>query len=283
MDNILQNILDTYPKLSKKHQILASYILKSTTEVAFMTSVELAKATGVSNATITRFVIALGYSGFNEFQQNIQNNALNHLSSLDQLKNVTQHGDEVFESMLEALTLIPTTYAQRDTNAILEAADLIERSEKVFVTGYQWSKALVESTVYELEKYTDGVYPILENSFANYNLVNENPENSCAIVFAIPRYPTKTIQQIKKFEKLNIPIILFTDEVFPYAKKAKCLFTIQLFGMSLPTVLPLVIIMLIVQEIISRVIINNPKNAQERVEKFEKSAIDKYMSIEELV
>ncbi len=282
MKNILQKLKDEFSTLSKKHQMLASYILQNSTEVAFMTSVELAKAAKVSNATVTRFTITLGFEGFQEFQENIRKNVIKHYSSKDEVGNLAGKGDNVFEAMLEAINLIPSLYTTRDTKTILQAAECIIASEKVLITGYQWCDTLVTYTNYELGKFKKNVHKLVDSSLASYDLIHENPSKTCAIVFALPRYPTNLIEQLKKLKEQNIPIILFTDEIFPYAKNADYLFTIDI-NSSLPTVLPLVMMMLIVQEIISRVIVGDPTRAKQRVAEFESNAHATYKKIEELL
>ncbi len=283
MNNILDRLLGLYPELSKKHQLVANYIFENASDVAFMNLAELARESKVSNATITRFAISLGYEGFPDFQKDIQKSAFNHIPPRNQVDILTSSSDEIFESMLENFAKTQSTYSQRDLQTVIGAAELISKSKKVFITGYQWSKSLVEATSYELRKYTNGVFPVLDNSFANYDLITDKPQKSCAIVFAMPRYPGRTMEHFKHFQKLDIPIILFTDDFFPFKNQAKHLFTIPLFGAATSVVFPQILILAIIQEIISRVIINNPELAKKRSAKFEESAKGKYLSIESLL
>ncbi len=282
MTNILEKLKSEYPHLSKKHQILAGYILKNSTEVAFMTSVELAQAAEVSNATVTRFSTTLGFKGFQEFQDSIRQNAIKHYSSKDEVGNLAGKGDELSDTLLQAINLIPILYTKRDMQKIIEAAECVISSEKVLITGYQWCDTLVTYTSYELSKFKKNVHKLIDESLESYDLIHENPSKTCAIVFALPRYPKNLIDQFKKLQEQNIPIILFTDEVFPYAKNADYLFTVEI-NSSLPTVMPLLMMMLTVQEIISRVVIGDPIRAKQRVTEFEASAKEIYKRLEELL
>ncbi|MFP4588147.1 MAG: MurR/RpiR family transcriptional regulator [Desulfohalobiaceae bacterium] len=60
------------PKLTAKGRILNSYIQENPGQVVFMTIKDLARATGMSEATVFRFVRSLGYSGYNEFLQELR-------------------------------------------------------------------------------------------------------------------------------------------------------------------------------------------------------------------
>ncbi len=282
MKNVLQKIKEDFTTLSKKHQILASYILENSTEVAFMSSVELAKVAQVSNATITRFTTTIGFEGFQDFQENIRKSAIRHYSSRDEIGNLDGKGDGLSTAMHEAISLMPNLYAKRDMQMVIEASECIITSEKVLVTGFQWCDTLATYTTYELGKFKKNVYKLVDDSLASYDLIHENPNQTCAIIFALPRYPRKLIDQLDRLIEQGIPIILFTDEVFPYAKKADFLFTIPITP-SLPSVIPLVMMMLTVQEIVSRVIVGDPTRAKQRVAEFELNANSAYTKIDELL
>ncbi len=283
MKNVLQRIQTEFSQLSKKHQLLANYILQHSTEMAFMTSVQLAKAANVSNATVTRFSTTLGFEGFQKLQEAIRRETITHYSSMDEVSKFSGDGDTLFHSMLEAAELIPTLYSQRDSAAIAGAVQCILRSEKILVSGYQWCETLANYTWYELGKFKKNVFKLQDSTMASYDLIHENPEKSCAIIFGLPRYPKKLIDQIKRLQAENIPIILFTDDLFPLAQSCQHLFTIPMNGVSLPTVFPLLLCMLHMQEIISRVILEDAENAKIRVSQFEKKAQDTFIALEELL
>ncbi len=283
MKNVLQKIQAEFPHLSKKHQMLANYILQHPTETAFMTSVQLAKAAQVSNATVTRFSTTLAFEGFQKLQDAIRKENITHYSSMDEVGKFSGDGDSLFESMLDAAKLLPSLYGQRSPSAISGAVSCILGSEKVLVSGYQWCETLANYTWYELGKFKKNVFKLQDSTMASYDLIHENPEKSCAIIFGLPRYPKKLIDQIKRLQAENIPIILFTDDLFPLAQSCQHLFTIPMNGVSLPTVFPLLLCMLHMQEIISRVILEDGENAKIRVSQFERKAQDTFIALEDLL
>ena len=57
-----------YPSLSDGHRRAADFVLRHPLDVATMTIEGLAEGSGTSNATVTRFVRALGYGGYGEFR-----------------------------------------------------------------------------------------------------------------------------------------------------------------------------------------------------------------------
>ena len=58
--------------LTKSQQQIARYLVENPGQVAFLSITELAKETGVSEATIVRYAKELGFSGFQELKERIQ-------------------------------------------------------------------------------------------------------------------------------------------------------------------------------------------------------------------
>ncbi|NMB10972.1 MAG: MurR/RpiR family transcriptional regulator, partial [Firmicutes bacterium] len=69
---IAVTIDDHYARLTPMQKSIARYIMSNLADAAFMSIQEMAKACGVSEASILRFARALGYSGFPEFKGDVQ-------------------------------------------------------------------------------------------------------------------------------------------------------------------------------------------------------------------
>jgi len=69
---ILERIRQQYPHLTRSQRRLADYLVDSYQSAAFMTASRLADAVGVNEATVIRFAQRLGYRGFPEMLEAIQ-------------------------------------------------------------------------------------------------------------------------------------------------------------------------------------------------------------------
>jgi DNA-binding MurR/RpiR family transcriptional regulator len=67
-----QRLEDYLPTLTKSQQRIASYLLSSFDEAAFLPAGELARQVNVSEATLVRFARAIGYDGFRELRRCLQ-------------------------------------------------------------------------------------------------------------------------------------------------------------------------------------------------------------------
>jgi DNA-binding MurR/RpiR family transcriptional regulator len=72
LDDFRQRLEDHLPNLTKSQQRIASYLLASYDEAAFLTAADLAQRLDVSEATMVRFARAVGYSGVRELRRCLQ-------------------------------------------------------------------------------------------------------------------------------------------------------------------------------------------------------------------
>jgi len=71
MKNILDQISSHYPKLTPSQQKIAEYIFHNLNDALILNSTQIANKANVSEATISRFVTSLGFSGFSEFKREV--------------------------------------------------------------------------------------------------------------------------------------------------------------------------------------------------------------------
>ncbi len=72
LNGFQQRIEGHLPDLTKSQQRIASYLLASYDEAAFLSVADLAKTLDVSEATLVRFARAIGYDGFRELRRCLQ-------------------------------------------------------------------------------------------------------------------------------------------------------------------------------------------------------------------
>lgn len=67
-----EKIIDMYDRFSAREKIVAKYVVDNYREILALSSGELARATGVSDATVVRFAKTLGYKGFLQFRADLK-------------------------------------------------------------------------------------------------------------------------------------------------------------------------------------------------------------------
>ena len=72
LDDFRQRLEDHLPSLTKSQQRIATYLLSSYDEAAFLSAAELAGRLDLSEATMARFAQSVGYSDFRELRRCLQ-------------------------------------------------------------------------------------------------------------------------------------------------------------------------------------------------------------------
>lgn len=102
--DVLAQMKEQYPSFSKGQRAIANYIQNTFEKAAFLTAARLGQAVGVSESTVVRFAMELGYDGYPSMQKELQALVLNRLTSVQRMevaRDRLQDGDLV-DTILEA-------------------------------------------------------------------------------------------------------------------------------------------------------------------------------------
>ena len=140
MDGFRQRIGEHLPGLTRSQQRIASYLLASYDEAAFLPASDLAQRLQVSEATLVRFAQAIGYDGFRELRRCLQGLFRDQATPASRLQHKL---GELASSQGHVLTKVLAMEVQYLTEAShsIEAADfdraaeILLNGQKIFVFG----------------------------------------------------------------------------------------------------------------------------------------------------
>ena len=84
--DILSTITKNLSTFSKGQKRISNYILESYDKAAFMTASKLGKTVGVSESTVVRFAVELGYEGYPSMQKALQEVVRTKLTSVQRME-----------------------------------------------------------------------------------------------------------------------------------------------------------------------------------------------------
>ena len=124
----LKEMLLPMQKCSLTYQKIALYIEQHYLEISFMTASELADALGVSQGSVSRFFMMMGYRGYNEFLRNLQRMVSKQLTAPDRLRYTrskpSQHGGPlrtILDLEIENMDQLTEILHGKGYQALLEA------------------------------------------------------------------------------------------------------------------------------------------------------------------
>ena len=119
-DDILTVLKTQTPTFSKGQRRIAAYITESYDKAAFMTASRLGKAVGVSESTVVRFAVDLGYDGYPSMQKAMREMVLNRLTSVQRI--------EVANNRFADHDVV-STVLQSDMDKLRQTEELIDRDD----------------------------------------------------------------------------------------------------------------------------------------------------------
>lgn len=224
MKDVLSLIRENYPNFTKRHQILADFILNNPQESAFLSINELSKKTGISPATITRFAQALGVKGYPEFQHILFASTQTRkvpfqslktmLRDIDSEKQAEAPEDRVVSTVAENMSLLEALCQPQTLQAIYRAADLLRKAKKIYVIGNGSSYSISYMLGFMLSRMYSNVQ-LLERSADVIHISNfcDAQKEDCLIAVGYSRYTKATFDTLSFFHEKGCSIIAITDSV----------------------------------------------------------------------
>ena len=167
MSEVYQKIAEKMPNMSKAQEKIAKYILSNPNRTPFLTVEKLAKLSGVSIATITRFVIFLGYKGYPDFLRDTQESIQEQVTSSERIKLNAEIKEEceknIYEVFENDLNNIKSTMEDMNLYEIKRAVNEIINSKRIYIVARRSAYSLGVLLKYYLDFVFNNVY-IIENT-----------------------------------------------------------------------------------------------------------------------
>jgi len=231
-DDLLQRMEREMDSFSKGQRQIATYIINHYEKSAYMTASKLGAAVNVSESTVVRFAIELGFAGYPEFQRAMQNIIRNRLKSFQRIE-VTNHligGGDVLEKVLTSdVDKIKHTLDTIDREAFDGAVDQLIAAKNIYVFGVRSSFALATTLSYSLRMVFDNVHLIQSTSGSEVfeQMLGIEPDD-VLIAISFPRYSKRVVNAVEFAHRAGADVVALTDSAAaPIAAYANQLLTAQ--------------------------------------------------------
>ena len=216
---VINQIRDMMEYFTESQRVLAGYILQRPEKVGFLTVKELAQSAGVSVATVVRFCNKLGYKGYVQLGQEVQESIQNELSTLTRF-NLSQSaftdGEEKSKTAFERILILENESLCRLVQTINKAdfyncIDWMSEAEHVVIIGTMASSSLANYFGYAAAKILPSVRVVTSVDAQSSDFLKEIGKTSLAFILAFPRYPRATLELGTMVKKQRCKIVSITD------------------------------------------------------------------------
>lgn len=202
-------------KFSKGQRRIAAYIEEHYDKAVFLTAARLGKAVNVSESTVVRFAMLLGYEGYPQFQKDLEEYVRQKLNTIQRLELASgiMSRNGVLESVLQAdAEKIKITLDLVDRNAFDEAVNTILSAKTIYVVGIRSCAPLASFLSFYLKLIFDDVrFLQTSNSSELFEQMLRICEKDVIIGISFPRYSMRTLKALEFANNRNARAITITD------------------------------------------------------------------------
>lgn len=215
--DIITRMNEKYIKMSKGHKAIAAYISDHYDQAAFMTAAKLGETVGVSESTVVRFAMHLGYEGYPEFQNALAEWVKNKLNSVQKMgaKYGKSTQSEILTSVLSAdIEKIQDTIVNLDPAAFEAAVDIILGAQTIYLIGVRSCEPLADFLHFYLNMIRGNVVLIKTTSVSEmFEQMIRVGEKDAVIGISFPRYSMRTLKAMEFANDRNAKVITITDSI----------------------------------------------------------------------
>lgn len=231
----IRRIGETLGDLTLKQKLLARFMLQYPERIGFLSIRELAEQVGVSIATVSRYCIQLGYSGYEELGREVQQSLQYEMSTPARMRMLTDAAQQTGSAVQTAFDRVVDMEVQNllqlrrmpGRNELSRGLELLHDADSVLVVGSMGATALAEYFAYALGKVRRSVRLVSSASgSSDWLALSGTGTDTLVVLIGFPRYQRRTIdigryakargcRVLAVTDKDNSPLAAVADHVYP--------------------------------------------------------------------
>ncbi|MFD7923719.1 MurR/RpiR family transcriptional regulator [Streptomyces sp. NPDC059740] len=215
----LQDLFEGH-RLTPTQRRIAHSMVRSASTVPFMSSVELAELAGVSQPSVTRFAVALGFDGYPALRRHLRDVAPEETATdatVNEYQQAVAGEVENLRRLAEALA---------DPGPVTEAGRLLAASSPLPVLGLRAAASQAFGFAYFAAKVHSDVRLLDEGG----TMLSDRIDNAvragatALLCFALPRHPREVVDALAHAQAQGLTVVTVADSVLaPVARHSDLL------------------------------------------------------------
>jgi DNA-binding MurR/RpiR family transcriptional regulator len=215
MKSILDKIYIEYKTFTLSQQKIAEYLTQHLDEALILKANQLAKEAGVSEATFTRFITRLGFSGFSEFKREIGNYIIQGNSTTERLAESAETfgiSDSVFLEILRGDIENIHKITNGIPNELFEkAVGKLSSAKSIYLLGLRSSYALAFYLAFNLRFFLKSVTLVKPGIGDIPEQVLSAGKGDVLIALSFKRFTRDVVNIVEKIKRKKAYIITITN------------------------------------------------------------------------
>ena len=213
--DLLKTIEEKMPSFSKGQKLIGHYVLEHYDKAAYMTAAKMGNVVGVSESTVVRFAIELGYDGYPDFQNSLKKLIPTRLTSVQRIEvtnSLFGDGNVLEKVLLSDAEKIRRTLEEIDQASFEEAVERIVSAKNIYIIGVRSSSSLAGFLNYNLRMIFDRVVFVQTTSGSEmFEQIMRIGEGDVMIAISFPRYSKRIINAVEYARSRSANVVALTD------------------------------------------------------------------------
>ncbi|MDP2859516.1 MAG: MurR/RpiR family transcriptional regulator [Bacillota bacterium] len=220
--DLVERLKASYPALSDSHKRVAEYLLDNVESAAFLTAGRLGAAAGVSESTVVRFAMALGYQGWPDLQRVL---AVMVRARLDTVTRLRMSSGGLETTVHEVLTTdaenLQRTMSELDPGVFGQVVDTLTQARDIYVLGLRSAQSLAVFLTFYLQTIGKSARMVSQGTRSAFEELDAAGAEDVVLAISFPRYSSMTVRAFQYAKDLGAKTIALTDSAFsPLAQAA---------------------------------------------------------------
>ncbi|KOU31486.1 transcriptional regulator [Streptomyces sp. WM6372] len=219
----LQKLFEGH-RLTPTQRRIAHCMVRGAADVPFLSSVELAELAGVSQPSVTRFAVALGFDGYPALRRHLREVAPAERAAAAAQEDAYNEYQQAVQGEIENLRQLSAMLA--DPSPVEEAGRVLAASRPLPVLGLRAASSQARGFAYFAAKVHPDVRLLDEGGSMLADRIDAaaGAGASALLCFALPRHPREVAEALDHAREAGLKVVTVADSAFaPVARSSDLL------------------------------------------------------------
>lgn len=262
-------------RLTPTQRRIAHCLVRRAADAPFLSSVEVAELAGVSQPSVTRFAVALGFDGYPALRRHLREVApAPHTAREDTYNEYQQAVHAEIDNLHHLAALLA------DPEPVVRAGRLLAGSRPLPVLGLRAASAQARGFAYFAAKVHPDIRPLDESGTMLTDRLDTalRAGASALLCFALPRHPREVVDALRYAKDAGLTVVTVADSSFAPVAKYSDLLLPAAVGTGLVFDTPCAPMML--GRVLLEAMCDDLPDAQARLEEFDAGAAARGLFVE---
>ncbi|MGW0738166.1 MurR/RpiR family transcriptional regulator [Streptomyces sp. NPDC002851] len=279
----LQQLFEGH-RLTPTQRRIAHCMVRRAEDVPFLSSVELAELAGVSQPSVTRFAVALGFDGYPALRKHLREVAPGSATAAAREAREARSAEalneyqQAVEGEIENLQHLAAALA--DPAPVERAGELLAASRPLPVLGLRAAAAQAHGFAYFAAKVHPDVRLLDEGGTMLADRIDAAVRAGATslLCFALPRHPREVVEALTYAKKAGLTVITVADSAFAPVSKVSDLLIPAAVGTGLA--FDTACAPMLLGRVLLEAMCDGLPDAQARLEEFDAGAAERGLFVE---